>query len=179
MKRSRIQKRIQELVERHAQALAREIAQEVTRPMLEQLAETLTKGRIPTAKITEPTPGEAAHYDPRSKHWSCPRCGTFRHIQRRAVTTHLRYCQPDESPEAPNATCEQCGKTFKNEAGLSGHLRWCGKDRKKAVIRTCIAPGCRKRSKGPRFRYLCEKHEKAPKKQVEKWRKRRAEQQQR
>lgn len=37
----------------------------------------------------------------------------------------------------------------------------------------CIAPGCRNRSKGPRFHYLCDKHVDTPKKQYEAWRKER------
>jgi len=43
---------------------------------------------------------------------------------------------------------------------------------KKAVKRdmSCIAPGCKSRSKGPRFRFLCEKHLKASSKDVESWR---------
>lgn len=35
----------------------------------------------------------------------------------------------------------------------------------------CIAPGCKNMSKGPRFRYLCEQHLNASKKDVETWRK--------
>ncbi len=34
----------------------------------------------------------------------------------------------------------------------------------------CIAPNCKNRSKGPRFRYLCEKHAGANDKQVQEWR---------
>lgn len=40
---------------------------------------------------------------------------------------------------------------------------------------TCIAPNCKNQSKGPRFRYLCEQHMNAPKKDVETWRKARKE----
>jgi hypothetical protein len=36
---------------------------------------------------------------------------------------------------------------------------------------SCIAPGCKNVSKGPRFHYLCEKHMDAPKRQYEQWRK--------
>ena len=39
----------------------------------------------------------------------------------------------------------------------------------------CIAPGCGKSSKGPRFHYLCETHRTAPKKEWEQWRKLRLE----
>ncbi len=35
----------------------------------------------------------------------------------------------------------------------------------------CIAPGCKNRSKGPRFHYLCDKHMETPRKQYEQWRK--------
>lgn len=35
---------------------------------------------------------------------------------------------------------------------------------------SCIAPGCRNKSKGPRFHYLCDKHMDTPKKQYEQWR---------
>ncbi len=34
----------------------------------------------------------------------------------------------------------------------------------------CLAPGCRTPSRGPRFRYLCPKHEKASDKTVDEWR---------
>lgn len=36
---------------------------------------------------------------------------------------------------------------------------------------SCIAPGCKNKSKGPRFHYLCEKHVGAPRRQYEVWRK--------
>ena len=43
----------------------------------------------------------------------------------------------------------------------------------------CLAPGCRTPSRGPRFRYLCPKHERASEKKVEAWKaKRRAEKRQ-
>ncbi len=35
---------------------------------------------------------------------------------------------------------------------------------------SCLSPGCRRRSKGPLFHYLCEKHEDTPKAVYEKWR---------
>ncbi len=34
---------------------------------------------------------------------------------------------------------------------------------------TCIAPGCRKPSKGPRYHYLCDSHRDAKAKQVSEW----------
>ncbi|MBI4509743.1 MAG: hypothetical protein HY698_08895 [Deltaproteobacteria bacterium] len=37
-------------------------------------------------------------------------------------------------------------------------------------VRGCIAPGCSNPSKGPRFRYLCQQHKNASKKEVEAWR---------
>ena len=40
---------------------------------------------------------------------------------------------------------------------------------------SCIAPGCKNTSKGPRFRYLCPTHMDASKKDVEAWRKARKE----
>lgn len=46
-----------------------------------------------------------------------------------------------------------------------------GKGKKRNMA--CHYPGCKNRSKGPRFRYLCEQHLKLPKKQqqaaLEKW----------
>ncbi len=36
---------------------------------------------------------------------------------------------------------------------------------------TCISPGCKNKSRGPRFRYLCEKHQGASDKQIGEWRK--------
>lgn len=40
---------------------------------------------------------------------------------------------------------------------------------------SCIAPGCKNKSKGPRFKYLCEKHLDTPKRQIEQWRQAKAE----
>lgn len=37
-------------------------------------------------------------------------------------------------------------------------------------ILPCIAAGCKNLSKGPRFRYLCDEHKKASKKQSDAWR---------
>jgi hypothetical protein len=34
-----------------------------------------------------------AHYDPATKHWSCPFCKKFHDLQRRSVTTHMRFCE--------------------------------------------------------------------------------------
>lgn len=36
-------------------------------------------------------------------------------------------------------------------------------------MRPCIAAGCKEMSKGPRFRYLCDRHRSAPKKRIDKW----------
>ncbi len=38
----------------------------------------------------------------------------------------------------------------------------------------CISPGCKEQSRGPRWSYLCRKHEGASTAQVESWRKLRA-----
>lgn len=38
-------------------------------------------------------------------------------------------------------------------------------------IRKCIAPGCRKDNRGPRYHYLCTSHDKATTKQIAVWRK--------
>ena len=50
-----------------------------------------------------------------------------------------------------------------------GLIRVKGKRRPRDL--SCIAPGCRNKSKGPRFHYLCDKHMETPKKQYEQWRK--------
>lgn len=46
---------------------------------------------------------------------------------------------------------------------------------KQSKIRPCIATGCLEQSKGPRFKYLCEKHREASAKKIANWRKSRAE----
>jgi len=162
-----MQKRIRTLIERRAEAFRRELDAHVA-----ALARAIVEEFTDLTESVDLLQGTAPSYDPRTKHWSCPCCGEFRHVQRRAVSAHMRACQfkPTSEPK-PSGTqkCPHCGKTFKSAAGLAGHLPWCGKKAK-----VCIAPGCRRHSKGPRFRFLCEKHLKATKKQVEKWRKQRA-----
>lgn len=41
----------------------------------------------------------------------------------------------------------------------------------KAARKRCIAKNCKQPSRGPRFRYLCVKHNEASEKQVEAWKK--------
>ena len=41
---------------------------------------------------------------------------------------------------------------------------------------SCIATGCKNKSKGPRYKYLCDKHLDASKKQVTEWQQAKAEQ---
>jgi hypothetical protein len=43
------------------------------------------------------------------------------------------------------------------------------KTKKRKRVRTCIAPRCQQPSKGPRFRFCCEKHREAPLETVKKW----------
>ncbi len=43
------------------------------------------------------------------------------------------------------------------------------KSKKAGWPKTCIATDCRKKHKGPRFRFLCPDHIGASKKQIEKW----------
>ena len=45
-----------------------------------------------------------------------------------------------------------------------------GKRKAKRIL-PCIKPACGKPSKGPRFRYLCDEHKGAGKKEIEGWRK--------
>jgi len=180
--KSPVNKRIQFLLQRHVEQFAQEIAEELARPLLDDFARLVGgDGRRETgaSNVTEPRAVETAHYDPRTRRWFCPRCEEFADLQRRAVTTHMRTCRTERAERAeanPNPnTCPKCNEEFEKEAQLIGHLRWCGKDPKKAVIRICIAPGCKRHNKGPRFRYLCVKHLKASTKQVERWRKERTE----
>ena len=48
--------------------------------------------------------------------------------------------------------------------------RVAGRRRKKRLV-SCIAPGCKNLSKGPRFHYLCDNHRGAKKSEYEAWRK--------
>jgi hypothetical protein len=175
-----VNRRIQYLVEQHVQVLAREIAEELARPLLDQFAGKLTNGSGLSMEAhvhTEPLPGEIPLFLPRLRKWLCPRCNKFSDFQRRAVSTHLRFCRPDNmSASEPNPlACPKCREEFETKAERDGHLRWCGKDPKKTLPRVCLKPGCKKLNRGPRFRYLCKIHERASEKQVEKWRKERAE----
>lgn len=172
--KSPMNRRIQSLLQRHVEQFAQEIAEELARPLLDDFASRLVDGRgRETPTTTEPHAVETSHYDPRTRRWFCPRCKKFVDLARRAVTTHMRSCQPGAAEELKPNTCPKCSEEFSKEAQLIGHLRWCG--REKAVIRICLAPGCKRHNKGPRFRYLCVKHLKASPKQVERWRKERAE----
>jgi hypothetical protein len=50
-------------------------------------------------------------------------------------------------------------------APRNGAARGASKLRGRKLDMRCRYPGCKNRSKGPRFRFLCEQHLKLPKKQ--------------
>ena len=52
---------------------------------------------------------------------------------------------------------------------LRGRAGAVGRPKKRNIL-PCIAEGCDKPSKGPRFRYLCDEHKGAGVRQVEEWR---------
>jgi hypothetical protein len=44
--------------------------------------------------LQEPCPPtRAARYSPSTKRWICPGCNKFTNLHRRAVTTHMRFCE--------------------------------------------------------------------------------------
>ncbi len=54
-------------------------------------------------------------------------------------------------------------------ASAAPRMSRAGKDKPRRIL-PCIAPHCGSPSKGPRFRYLCEKHLSAPRREYEAWR---------
>jgi hypothetical protein len=89
------------------------------------------------------------------KGWMCIYCETAFQTQR-AASIHARSC--DHRP-APNGTPQP--KRQRSVVNKKG----------KAKARTCIKPGCRKKSKGPRYHHLCEEHKDTPKRQMRAWQK--------
>lgn len=65
-------------------------------------------------------------------------------------------------------------KAVGSKAGRAVAAKRAGKAKGVKRPMGCIAPGCKNKSKGPRFRYLCEKHLKTPLEQVKAWQKARA-----
>lgn len=72
--------------------------------------------------------------------------------------------------------CQYCGIVFDTQRAATIHARSCAKrpqaqaqPEAEKTPRSCIKPGCKHPSKGPRFHFLCEKHLDAPAKQWKVW----------
>jgi hypothetical protein len=97
-------KRLRDLIQKHLDALAREIVQELTQPLLEQLIqqwkvphEDLAADGLPRQSIVP----QALIYQKLTRLWICPRCRDFSNLNRRSVTTHLRFCTAEPQPKMP------------------------------------------------------------------------------
>jgi hypothetical protein len=81
---------VRSIVERHVAALSRELAEELTRPLLEQLL--AGEAPVEIAPVTVSSAEKSPLYDRATRKWHCPRC-TVADLRRRAVTTHMRFCE--------------------------------------------------------------------------------------
>jgi hypothetical protein len=98
----------------------------------------------------------------RAKHgWMCIFCEMQFNTQR-AASIHARSC--DKRAAVLNGTAQPAEAATKRQKSMVNR-------KGKAKARTCIKPGCKKKSKGPRHHHLCEDHLKAPKKKWQAWQK--------
>lgn len=71
--------------------------------------------------------------------------------------------------QATRARATQAAKPAR-PAGRAAAAKTAERPKARRIV-TCIAPGCSRPSKGPRFHYLCDEHRGAPKRDYEAWRK--------
>ena len=97
----------------------------------------------------------------RAKHgWMCVFCD-MQFNTKRAASIHARSCDRRAAVLNGAAAPAKIPKRQSSVVNKKG----------KAKVRTCIKPGCRKKSKGPRYHHLCEEHKDAPKRQMRAWQK--------
>lgn len=119
-------KRIQSIIQRHVEALSRDLAQELSlelaKPLLDRWGFTVADAIAvrdvtapeATPAVSEPVGPTALSYDPKTRRWVCPRCRKFSDTRRRAVTTHMRFC--DGTPEPQPAVAKPRRKPRKNKS---------------------------------------------------------------
>jgi hypothetical protein len=115
--------RIRSIVEKHVTALSREIAQVLTQPLLDSWGLVDTPVEPPPALVPEPPPdapephgSTALIYDAKARKWTCPRCLRFADLRRRAVTTHLRFCEALQVPSSVTAKSAKARKPRRKSA---------------------------------------------------------------
>ena len=111
--------------EKHVTALSREIAQVLTQPLLDAWGLTDTPivepappprdDRMPP-KPPEPHSATALVYDAKTRKWTCPRCLRFADLRRRAVTTHLRFCEALQTSSSPTSKSVKARKPRRKSA---------------------------------------------------------------
>lgn len=94
------------IVQKHLGALTEEVVQKLTLPLLAELGLTATEAaqlvpaELPHVAMPSAPPARLS-YDPTTRQWGCPRCRAFARRDRRAVTTHFRFCSGTTSTNVP------------------------------------------------------------------------------